>query len=239
MKKAPGETFGCFETTIPSRFEALVLIFDLEGFTQFCTKPQIERYIPRFLNRVFHLISSALVIDDSFNEARLRFPLGGALPVHIKFLGDGALLIWKMPTDSPKKVSTFIELLNHLYIVKTSYKDLLDECQDEFGISSLPNKIRFGIATGEVCKLKAGNPNRIEYIGFPINLASRLQSYCRGLGLMASARIGIDYDHLEVLNYRKVSAKKLSGFGSEVVIVDEEDYSSLLSKERSKLFSEV
>lgn len=37
--------------------QALILTFDLEGFSRFFSQPDVHNYVPRFLNRVFDAVS--------------------------------------------------------------------------------------------------------------------------------------------------------------------------------------
>jgi class 3 adenylate cyclase len=95
------------------------------------------------------------------------------------------------------------------------------------------------VAAGEVLRLDRASGGPPEFVGFPINLASRLQSYSRALGFLASARVGIPGDYLEDHGFVKVTAKRIKGFSSEILIADEHDLSNLSRNERRSLFEMI
>lgn len=217
------------------RLLAVAVIFDLEGFTEFCTQPQVEHRIPALLNRLSELLCSCLDRswapgdDCAFHLAELGFP------AQVKFLGDGGLLIWLLPEEDEGQLSFLLALLSRLYIARRSFGDVVETFKDDFGLPRMPDKVRIGLAAGEIVRLNSVAGEE-EFVGFPINLASRLQGYCRGLGFLASARIGIPSEFLEEHGFQKVYAKRLRGFSKEVLIVDKADFYSLSSKERAFLF---
>jgi class 3 adenylate cyclase len=110
---------------------------------------------------------------------------------------------------------------------------------DRVPVVDLPRKIRFGIARGTVYELRRANSSAREYIGFCINLASRLQKYCPDLAFIASARIGLREDVLAKNGYVRVVAKDIRGFPQEIVIVDKDEYNGLPSEAREKYFTEL
>jgi hypothetical protein len=130
-------------------------------------------------------------------------------------------------------------LVNEIWNLKTFFKNLVDACADDVPVADLPRKIRFGITAGSVYKLTYENSNRNEYIGYCINLASRLQSYCRDIGFIASARVELPQKILKEYGYIKVLAKNLKGFPSEIVIVDKKEYDHLEPKLRKDLFDNI
>jgi len=130
-------------------------------------------------------------------------------------------------------------LVNRLWNLKNNFGKILSKCSDEVPVVDLPKKIRFGLAAGSVYKLTYEDSNKEEFIGYCINLASRLQAYCRDLGFIASARIGIPMSILKKHGYIKVVATKLKGFPKEIVIVDELEYKELEEKVRTELFEEL
>lgn len=232
------EALDVKDTPTPDRFLGLATVFDLEGFTDFCTRPQVEQQIPAFLNHVFgHVCSSLDVRWSPGDPFRFKFDEGSP-PLHLKFLGDGALVIWALPDEVEDRKRFFTQLLHRLYIARKSFSEVVDDCRDEFGLVDLPDKLRFGIATGEILRLSMRHGDD-EYVGFPINLASRLQGYCRDLGFIASARIGIPLEVLEEQDLCKVHGLKLRGFSTEVLIVDQADFLALPQDIREALFEEI
>jgi hypothetical protein len=157
-------------------------------------------------------------------------------PIHQKFLGDGALYIWNLNDLGPTKV---VNLANRLWNLKSKFKNVLSACSDEVPVVDLPDKIRFGLSAGSVYKLTYLSSNQTEYIGYPINLASRLQGYCRDLGFIASARLNLPEKTLTDNGYIRVIAKDLKGFPREIVIVDGAEYKKLDDTIREQLFENI
>ena len=219
--------------------QALVLTFDLEGFSRFFSQPDVHYYVPRFLNRVFDAVSIVINGGKDYWTPNISQVKPFLIPVHQKFLGDGALYIWtfkkgiKEFKDNELKNTTFI---NMVWNLKKFFGNVVKACSDDVPVVDLPERIRFGVTAGSVYKLTYSQSNRNEYIGYCINLASRLQSYCRELGFIASARIGLPQKILDKYGYIKVIAKNLKGFPKEIVIVDKKEFNELSEEIKEELF---
>ncbi len=137
--------------------EVLALVIDIRGFSLFCEKPDIESpYICGLMSAFYNMTSRSLQ----------RFP-----PEMIKFLGDGVLAIWETtPADREIAVHTALtaalDLRNKWAMVKDS----------PHFTHGAPEGIGAGICFGLASHLEIGN----DYIGRPINIASRLCSVCPG-----------------------------------------------------------
>jgi len=222
----------------------LVMIFDLEGFSQFFNQPDVQSYITNYLNRIFECISISMeggtaywAIDEK-NAGKLR-PLS-VLPSHVKFMGDGALYIWTPAKGAKDFDSTFMtNLVNRLWNLKTYFTVVVEKCAEDVPVVELPKRIRFGLARGTIYELSRSDNNAREYIGFCVNLASRLQRYCPELGFIASARLGLSEEALKQHGYTKVIAKNLKGFPKEIVIVDENEFKALPTATKNSLFEEI
>jgi len=220
--------------------QALILTFDLEGFSRFFSQPDVHHYVPIFLNRVFDAVS--IVINGGKDYWT---PDSGLLkpflmpPVHQKFLGDGALYIWtfkKGLVEFKKNTGDIASFINMIWNLKTFFKNIIKACSDDVPVVDLPQRIRFGVTAGSVYKLTYSKSHDTEYIGYCINLASRLQSYCRELGFIASARIDLPEKTLKKHGYQKVIAKNLKGFPKEIVIVDKKEFNELSEEIKEELF---
>lgn len=99
--------------------------------------------------------------------------------------------------------------------------------------------IRFGLARGTIYELTRASGTNKEYIGFCINLASRLQKYCADLGFIASGRLGLTDGFLEEESYKRVVATKIRGFPEEIVIVDKKEYEAVAEGQRANLFRDL
>ena len=154
-------------------------------------------------------------------------------------MGDGALYIILPPAGTREfSVSCLTGLANNLWNLKRSFSEVVLKALDDVPVAELPRRIRFGLSRGPVYELKKPGTRNSEYIGFSINLASRLQNYCPDLGFIASARLMIPNNHLERNGYTKVIATNLRGFSNEVVIVDRNEYEGLDDNSRNSLFAD-
>ena len=137
--------------------EVLALVIDIRGFSLFCEKPEIESpYTCGLMSAFYHMAKRALQ----------RFP-----PDMTKFLGDGVLAIWETtPTERELAVNVALEAALDLH---NKWKIVMDSPHFTHGA---PQDISAGICFGLASHLEIGN----DYIGRPINIASRLCSACPG-----------------------------------------------------------
>jgi len=229
-----------FDSTASRAKNAFVLVYDLEGFSRFFNQPDVQDYVPKFINRVQEAIGIALFGGSPYwePEGEIYEPL--LAPIHEKFLGDGALFVWTPPKGEKTFSEDFaVRICNRLWNVKNFFPQILRKCADDVPVLELPQRIRFGVARGTVYELTRTRSNKKEYIGFCINLASRLQKYCPDLGFIASARIGLPEATLEKHGYTRVVASKLRGFPKEIVIVDKKEFERLDEAVRSELFESL
>jgi class 3 adenylate cyclase len=105
-------------------------------------------------------------------------------------------------------------------------------------VAEVPRNIRFGLSRGSVYELQGHDTQATEYIGYSINLASRLQKYCPELGFIASARLKLPDREIARHGFIKVVATQLRGFSNEIVLVDREEYEALSDETRKGLFKE-
>jgi class 3 adenylate cyclase len=233
---------------------SLVLLFDIEGFSRFFSQPDVEIYVPRLLNHVFRFVSLAIHggpapwVDTPGNWPGTQCPWpiasGGAVtwpalpaPQHSKFLGDGALYIWNIGHDKHALTPNHMQdLFFRLSVLRRSFPALVGKLADDIPVANIPLNIRFGMAAGTVYTLHYAYNARTEYMGYAINLASRLQKYCPEIGFIASARVEIPNPQLQKIGFSKVIARKLKGFPREVVIVRRAAFDQLPADRRDALF---
>ena len=74
--------------------EALAVIFDLEGFTSFCTQTDPLLVVPDYLDQMFQWLF--IQISNNFRKEASgeEVILWGKFPFFCKFLGDGILFLW-------------------------------------------------------------------------------------------------------------------------------------------------
>lgn len=218
--------------------KALIMLFDLEGFSKFFNQPDVQDYVPKYLNAVFNAVNLCIEGGDAYWRMKtLRKNLYEPLPkpVHVKYLGDGGMYIWKY---NDLKKGDIVHLINRLWILANNFSKVNLKAGEEVPVFETPKRIRFGIAAGSVYRLTYKETEDEEYIGYCINLASRLQSYCREIGFIVSARLEVSDFLLQEFDYKKVVATQIKGFPQEIVIVDRNDYNNLDKTTKENLFRE-
>jgi len=218
---------------------AVALLYDLEGFSRFFNQPDVQDYVPTFLNHVSAAMGVNLFGGEAYwaNYATID-PLEIEV-AHEKFTGDGALYILLPPggaADFP--VGTLQHLCNRLWTLKNRFDVVVNKALEMVPVVEVPRKVRFGLSRGSVYELQAAGAPASEYIGFSINLASRLQKYCPELGFIASARLMLSDREIAKHGFMKVVATQLRGFRDEIVVIDREEYEALSDEIRKQLFKE-
>src|ERR1043166_7832040 len=184
----------------PSKAQfAIVVSFDLSAFSDFCNRDDAHLVLPKFLSRLFDQLNGLLLqgweaalknIGDLFRTASERDKV--VRPEYIKFTGDGALMVWLPGSDgrfSEEFRSTLVMAMRNL---QSRIRSTVPEWEKEWGLSGLPNKTRFGIAAGHIYGLSEPSSysltyleeTPVEYVGYFVNLAVRLQDHCKDLGFL-------------------------------------------------------
>ncbi len=160
----------------------------------------------------------------------------GLDPIHEKFLGDGSLMIWTPRPGEVEFAGKFVSNMSvELWNLKNQFDAVVRYASWQVPLVEIPQKIRFGIAAGPVYGLKSVQGT--EFIGYSINLASRLQGYCPDLGFIVSSRLGLTREQVEKHGWTRVKALKLKNFPDEVVYVDTDEWASLKQSIKDDLFS--
>jgi class 3 adenylate cyclase len=74
--------------------EAVAAVFDLTGFTNFCNQVDAYLAIPRFLNKFLDWFFTSIKEGMTEENDGTRSTFWMELPVLVKFLGDGLLVVW-------------------------------------------------------------------------------------------------------------------------------------------------
>lgn len=217
--------------------QAIILIFDLEGFSKFFSHPDINEYVPKLLNLILGEIDATIKGGKPYwavdiDEEPITVPAFPEL-IHSKFLGDGALYIWRYNDFTEQQR---LDLISTFWLLKLKYKRILKKAIEDIPFPGIPKNIRIGIAAGSIHQLIYQDSESEEYIGYSINLANRLQSYCRDIGFIVSGRLNISSADIEGGQYVKVIAQKIKGFPEEIVIIDQKEYESLAENIKTDLF---
>jgi len=229
-----------FKSVASPPFNSISLLFDLENFSGFFSQPDVHDYISKYLNLVIDAVSLTFEGGELYwdRDEKGDAIIAAALPrpIHTKFLGDGVLYIWRYDEFTQKQI---IDLVDRVWCLKNSFSVLCEKASLFLPVTAFPKRIRFGIAAGTVYQLSCQNETANEYIGYSINLVSRLQSYSRDICFIVSGRLNIPEKTISKHGYKKCLAKKIRGFPNEIVIVDSHDYNNMDEKTRSGLFDEL
>jgi len=137
--------------------EVLAAIIDLRGFSAFCEQPQIES--PYTCGLMYAFYQS---VEQRFFKFR---------PDLIKYLGDGVLVLWE--TTYEDRAAALNICLNGMQDLHGKWDEVRKSPQFSHGA---PEEVAIGISFGLASQI----PGADDYIGRPINVASRLCSVCGG-----------------------------------------------------------
>ena len=209
------------------QIQALAAIFDLSGFTKFCSQVDphlaVPEYLSRFLNWLFDEVKRGLLKEQSDNETLLW----ASLPFLAKFLGDGLLFLWETEKTSGAEICNIVTSLweicdNYLHGFYTDIRRT---------VTKPPEMLRCGISRGIVFSVGNGE----DYVGPCINIAARLQklSYLT----FCVSRRGFDFEKdmpEETSEKYLLKSVSLRGIGEdELVWVRKEEFYLLPDDEKA------
>lgn len=210
----------------------LVLTYDLEEFTSFLMVPDIQQAATLYLNFIDEQVHC--VFNGSMPQFASRVPdlnhrelfRKVGTPIHRKFLGDGAMFIFDVTAMSPRERDLLVKAACIRSWDLKNYFHLLNEAAREFmPVHDMPKNIRFGVTYGTIHELKRSD-GESEFIGFPINLATRLQKYAGAASFLASARLPLSHDWFTELGFVKVRPTRLRNRNNDYVYIDQNDLRS-------------
>lgn len=210
---------------------ALSVIFDLEGFTNFCKQIDphlaVPEYLSEFLKWLFVEIRTQLIQK----EYKLGYTTWANLPFLSKYLGDGVLFLWDTQNMSETEITNIVV---SMYEVCVNYKEKFLKIITK-DIITPPKKLRCGIARGLVYSIGGGN----DYVGPCINMSARLQklyscSFCFSRRGINPTKMGKSYQ-----SFFTIKQVNIRGIGDgELVCFLKEEYDKMLINEKS-LFIDV
>ena len=218
-----------------ARSDVMTAIFDLEGFTKFSAQPDAHLLVPVFLESFLSWLFLKIKNEFVKTETDAGILLWSYLPFFAKFMGDGVLLLWKIPHDTKVGGDPAVGniLVRSHNICRAFSDEFLPRIRER--VHSPPQRLRCGIARGNIIVIGNGK----DFVGPCINIASRLQK----LGKLSFAvhRTGIDPENcLESPWREQYVLKKISIRGvaeEQLVLVDRIEVNALAEPE-SLLFSD-
>lgn len=206
--------------------EAVAAVFDLTGFTAFCNQVDSYLAIPRFLNDFLEWFFSNVRQEITEKDFGDRSALWAGLPIMVKFLGDGLILLWDARKMSEEQIC---RLVGSFYDICRAYRAEFYP-RISMAVNKPPAILRCGVARGKVYSI--GNDK--EYVGHCINNASRL-SHLGSVtfafphrGFQVREHMPEEYRHIFVPKYVSIR-----GVGEdELVWVVKDEYDRLSGKNR-------
>lgn len=212
--------------TKSSQVNALSVIFDLEGFTNFCKQidPQlaVPEYLSEFLKWLYDQVREELIIE-SYSEG---YTLYTELPFLSKYMGDGVLFIWNTQGLSDTEILNIVVSMNN--ICKKYKEQFFKKISKKIG--SPPTKLRCGISRGAIYSVGNGN----DFVGPCINMSARLQklnslNFCfsrKGL----NPEVNAEFSKIVI-----VKKTEIRGIGSdELVCVLKREFDNLSNSDKEK-----
>ena len=207
---------------------AVVVSFDLCGFSTFCKHPEAHAILPKFISGVFEELDAVLIgAVQQFVEG--LDPQKGLAPApsFVKYTGDGAILIWFPPENTESRHIYCTAIVAAMRRFRQRLAKIIPKWEIEWQIDHLPQPARFGIAAGLVYPLRGPDfafqeGEVIDYAGYCINLAVRLQDHCPEVGFIIHELV---FPKLEGL--MKYIAHGMKGALSEPVLMFAADFPAL------------
>lgn len=208
--------------------EVLAAIFDLEGFTNFCSQADPHLFMPVFLGRFLDWIFKTILNETICKESGGDVLLWTKLPFYAKFTGDGVLFLWDLKNTEPCDVGNMVMVLDN---VCDAYRnDFLPKIRNK--VVKPPSRLRCGAARGRVVSVGSD----MDYVGPCINTASRLQKLEKfSFAFLAK---GIDLGMFAEVEQKNIVLIKypIRGVGDEELIyVKQREFNSLSDKQKTDL----
>jgi len=143
------------------------VMFDLEGFTNFCKQIDPHLAVPEYLSEFLIWIFSTLK-EELTKEKHEEGVEVWANPAFLtKFLGDGLLFLWDSSNMNKAEIHNVVVSMHNVCeeYSKKFYPNVSKK------IINPPSKLRCGIARGLVYSVGNGN----DFVGPCINMSARLQ----------------------------------------------------------------
>ncbi len=222
------DVLGLGDIGLPSaQVEALAAVFDLCGFTSFCSQVDPHLAVPEYLSRFLDWLLAEIKkgsVKENLEEEKI---LWASLPFLAKFLGDGVLFLWDTKNMGGAEICNVVTSLWEICgnYVREFYPTIRKV------VSQPPKVLRCGVSRGLVFSVGNGE----DYVGPCINIAARLQKLS-SLTFCFSRR-GFDVEkHMPEETAAKYVLKSapLRGIGEdELVWVRKEEFDGLQDEEKA------
>jgi class 3 adenylate cyclase len=184
-----------FDSKLVEGRQAIVVSFDICRFSDFCNHPETHPFIQRFIAALFSEVDSRFkgLLEKFLTGAE---PASGRVskPDHMKFTGDGALMLWFLPDNAESRATLCTTVVSAMRHLQAQLHASIPKWEIDWHAPPLPKRIRFGVAAGQVYPLRPVSDVILEcepeeYVGYCMNLAVRLQDHCPEVGFLIHARV--------------------------------------------------
>jgi hypothetical protein len=212
--------------------DAIAAVFDLQGFTNFCTQTDPHLAVPKYLSSFLRWLMQNLRNEMRHSEHEADVLVYSKLPFFVKFLGDGLLVLWdcaQMGEGSQRNV-----IVSMFEVCRKYRSEFLPALKAT--MVDPPPILRCGVARGTVFSVGNGQ----DYVGSCINMAARLQKL-PGLSFAFNRRgfnlegPGVVHFFTGMITIRQVSIR---GIGDRELIGILKSEAAKLSDENQKLYAE-
>lgn len=234
------EQFDCFNPDVlglgdisrrSSQTEALAAIFDLAGFTTFCSQVDPHLAVPEYLSQFLDWLFSELRASFVKESSESGVELWSGLPFLAKYLGDGVLFLWDTRDMGGAEICNVV---TSLWEICANYR-LGFYPQISKITTHPPQVLRCGVARGTVFSVGNGE----DFVGPCINIAARLQKL--SLLSFCFSRRGFDIEKNmppETAAKYLLKSVALRGIGQgELVWVRKEEFEGLDADDQSMFAS--
>jgi len=180
------------------RKRVTVLFCDIRGFTSLSERMKPEEVV-RFLNKYFERV------------VEIVFRHKGTLD---KFIGDGVMAIFGAPAQDPYQEENALKAAIEI-------QEAMELLRNELKLEGLPEiRIGIGINSGNAIVGNIGSSQRLEYtaIGDTVNLASRLESVTKDLGVEIALSEYTAQALTGAADLEKLGGVSVKGKDNEVVV---------------------
>jgi class 3 adenylate cyclase len=172
--------------------EVVALFADLRGFSNWCESQPIENVAELMTVQFERVVQICADQHHSFH----------------KFLGDGFVLVWE-----PGEVLNLEQCLAHAIDAAFELHKKYWYVAKEMGYP-IPSGYGVGISIGEAIRIQPSTffeqMNEVDFVGYPLNCAARLQTLAEGYGTVVCARTA------EMLTRGPLLYPDVSGFRREL-----------------------
>lgn len=213
------------------QINALSVIFDLEGFTNFCKQIDPQLAVPEYLSEFLKWIFSQIKQELTEKVHKEGYETWADLPFLSKYLGDGILFLWNtdnMNDDSITNVVVSMYEICNNYL--TQFFPKISK-----NVSLPPPKLRCGIARGAIYSVGNGS----DFVGPCINMSARLQKL-HSLTFCFSRR-GINPSEMSDFYKNEFIIKKVNirGIGTDELVCCIKNEFNRLNKEDKDKFQDI